>query len=498
MDCDSRPRACPARRRPARSNSRARRQACPRGSIARAAPFLEAAPLATTRLTPKGFLRLPRAPRPRRRTAVSLFSGAGLSDLGYELAGFKFHVQVERDARRAAIGQKNFPDSTWIVADVGAAARRIAATYRRSTQRPLDLLVATPPCQGLSSSNPSRGKRRGGSAEAYAEKNQLILAVPAIARALKPKLIVVENVRQILTLPTSSDAEERVVDAFQRELPGYHVFEGVVNVADYGLAQDRRRAVVVAIRTNQPVLRRLKKLGLVPWPSPTHGQDRAPWVPVRTWLEGVGYQRLEASSERAARGSHALHRVPAYDADRFALVADIPPYSGLSAYHNDRCRRCGHEPVPSGRASCSKCGAAMLNRPVVVKKVRARLIRGFHSSYRRMAADRPAPTVTTNSSHIGSDFKIHPWEHRVLSALECSDLQTVPRFYDWSPALVDGQQYLVRNVIGEAFPPYFTYLHGLILRLILSGGLPPESGRILAEARPGSSARSQPALAARA
>ncbi|MDP3909033.1 MAG: DNA cytosine methyltransferase, partial [Gemmatimonadales bacterium] len=298
-----------------------------------------------SRLTPKGFLRLPRTPRPRRRTAVSLFSGAGLSDLGYELAGFKFHVQVEWDARRAAIGQRNFPDSTWLVADVGAAARRIAAAYRRSTKRPLDLLTATPPCQGLSSSNPSRGKRRTrDGAEAHAEKNRLILAVPPIARALKPRLIVVENVRQILTLPTSHHAEELVVDLFRRELPGYEVFEGVVNVADYGVPQDRRRAVVVAIRKDQPILRRLQALGLAPWPSPTHGEGRAPWVSVRTWLEGVGYQRLEASSERAARGRHALHRVPAYDADRFALVADIPPYTGLSAYHNDRCRRCGHEP----------------------------------------------------------------------------------------------------------------------------------------------------------
>ena len=39
-----------------------------------------------------------------------------------------------------------------------------------------------------------------------------------------------------------------------------------------------------------------------------------------------------------------------------------------------------------------------------------------------MHPDRPASTVTTNSSHVGSDIKIHPWEHRVMSIRECADL----------------------------------------------------------------------------
>ena len=79
-------------------------------------------------------------------------------------------------------------------------------------------------------------------------------------------------------------------------------------------------------------------------------------------------------------------------------------------------------------------------------------------------------TITTNTSHVGSDFKLHPWEHRVLSALECADLQTVPRFFDWSVALEAkprSKRYLIRNLIGEAFPPYFTFLHGQVLADLL-------------------------------
>ena len=139
------------------------------------------------------------------RTAVSLFSGAGLSDLGYEMAGFRLMVQVEIDQRRAAIGADNFPKSQWLTCDVRGMDREIAAAYFRSTSRRLDLLVATPPCQGMSSSNPSRGKRQTPQAKALEEKNRLILEVIPLARSLRPRLIVVENVRQVLTLSVEYD-----------------------------------------------------------------------------------------------------------------------------------------------------------------------------------------------------------------------------------------------------------------------------------------------------
>ena len=56
----------------------------------------------------------------------------------------------------------------------------------------------------------------------------------------------------------------------------------------------------------------------------------------------------------------------------------------------------------------------------------------------------------------------------MLSILECADLQTVPRFYDWKRAKENRTLYLIRNLIGEAFPTYFTYLHGQVLAKLLS------------------------------
>jgi DNA (cytosine-5)-methyltransferase 1 len=428
----------------------------------------------------KAFLKKRRPKRGRALTAVSLFSGVGISDMGYELAGFRFQVQVEQDEARASIGTKNFPHAKWIAKSVGDAASEIVSAYREKTTQQLDLLVATPPCQGMSSSNPSRGKRQTQSARLNDEKNTLIMGLVPVAVALRPRIIVSENVRQILTHTVSRGGRERrVLDILAEMLPDYAFFETCVNVADYGIPQIRRRALVVGVRNDEPWLPSLAEKQLLPWPKATHGEspdkNRRPWLCLREWFQSMEYTALSSRTPDSAKDGHPLHFVPNYNPDRFLLVSSIPPHSGRSAYENSTCPDCGTQGIPIGLAKCPACGRPMRNRPIVLAEGEPRLIKGFDSSYRRMRSDQPASTVTTNSSHVGSDNKIHPWENRVLSILECADLQTVPRFFNWSPALDKRRVYLVRNVIGEAFPTYFTYLHGRVLRGLLRDRFPSPS-----------------------
>ena len=111
----------------------------------------------------------------------------------------------------------------------------------------------------------------------------------------------------------------------------------------------------------------------------------------------------------------------------------------------------------------------MLNRPHVVEKNgNIRLIKGYSTAYRRIPVDKPTPTITTSSSHLGSNYKIHPWENRVLSIRECADLQTVPRFFRWDWALETKHIYIMRQVIGEALPSWFAYIQGTVIRDLLS------------------------------
>jgi DNA (cytosine-5)-methyltransferase 1 len=401
---------------------------------------------------------------------VSLFSGAGLSDIGYEQAGFEFLVQVEKDPLRAALGQDNFPRSKWIVGDVQRRRREVVAAYKRATKLPLDLLVATPPCEGMSSSNPGRGKRKEDSHKKHERKNKLILQVIPLALKLRPRVVVVENVRPVLTLQvTHKGRVARTIDHIRRELPDYDIFEGVVDAADYGVPQVRKRAIVVAVRQDVPWLRHLQENRISPWPRPTHAgtssSGRRQWISIRKWIEAMGYEPLDAKDPKSCKGRHPLHFVPHYkdQPNRYLQISQIPPNSGRSAYETSTCPECGAGHVPAKLAICHRCGALMRNRPYFLSRKGPRLIKGFKSSYRRMAPDRPAATVTTNSSHVGSDFKVHPWENRVLSILEVADVQTVPRYYNWTRAIREKHNYLIRNVVGEAFPPYFAYLHGRLL-----------------------------------
>ena len=422
------------------------------------------------------FLDAPRASYEISLPAISLFSGAGISDIGYEQAGFRFVIQVEIDENRANLCERNFPHSLVLKNDITKCHQEIIQCYQERSNERLHLLSVTPPCQGMSSSNPGRGKIT--KIEDRDERNQLVLAAIPIICGLLPRIVVVENVSQILkeSVTTDRGKSKPIIDIFREELQAeYQIFTGVVQIADYGIPQTRKRAIIVAIHKDEACLRGLKRNSALPWPKAKHSETLTKglldWITISQWLEFQEYPQLDAASINTAVSlDDPLHRVPCYEdhPDRYLWVSDIPSRSGKNAYQNLNCRACGFTPVPEKLTRCPQCNEPMRNRPYVIEKDGSfRLIKGFHSSYRRMSPNKPAPTVMTNSSHLGSDYKIHPWENRVMSIRECADIQTIPHFYDWNWAFETGHVYTTRQVIGEALPTWFTYLHGSALRQLL-------------------------------
>lgn len=413
-------------------------------------------------------------------TAISLFSGAGISDLGYELAGFNVVVQSEIDSDRVNICEQNFPNSICVRGDIDKTWVNVVKQYKNKTaNKRLDILSLTPPCQGMSSSNPGRGKISNPDHGNRDSRNLLLLSAIPIINQLKPRVIVAENVPALLNRVIRLKSNEKiktVVQAFADELTDYELFVGVVQMADYGIAQLRKRAILVAVHKQEIWLEEIKKNKLLPWTRPTHSDspsnDKEKWMSIQKWLKQMKYFPLDANRIPTSP-KDPLHNVPRYDGDRYLMISDIPPFSGKNGYQNSICPDCKKNSIPLGLAYCPHCGNLLRNRPYVIEKNgKARLIKGFNSSYRRMPSNRPASTVTTNSSHIGSDYKIHPWENRVMSARECADLQTVPRFFKWDWALNNDHRYVIRNVIGEALPTYFSYLHGKVLMQLLQGKFP--------------------------
>lgn len=183
----------------------------------------------------------------RRPVAVDLFAGAGGLSLGLEQAGFDVLASVEYDPVHAATHAYNFPATqvvcddlaTVSVDDIAAAAAAGWTAHGRSGRwsGEIDLVAGGPPCQGFS----WIGKRQVDDV-----RNDLIFHFYRVVRALKPTYFVMENV------PGMASGRHRVlledlIARFRRS--GYSVAAPrILNAADYGVPQDRRRLILIGNR----------------------------------------------------------------------------------------------------------------------------------------------------------------------------------------------------------------------------------------------------------
>lgn len=177
--------------------------------------------------------------------AIDLFSGAGGLSLGLKNAGWQVDAAIEHDGTAIATHKRNFPEVTHFQEDVQAI------DFRRF--RGIDLVSGGPPCQPFSVS----GKRLG----QFDVRDMVPQFVRAVAEA-NPRAFLMENVAGLTNLRFQSYLEDRISDLHHL---GYTVFSKVLNSADYGVAQKRRRLIVVGIRHDEP--------GCFAFPKKTHGDD---------------------------------------------------------------------------------------------------------------------------------------------------------------------------------------------------------------------------------
>ncbi len=185
----------------------------------------------------------------RTITTVDLFAGAGGLSLGFHLAdcGFAPVFAVEHDLAAAATFERNFG------CDVFDGDIEYGPQYPEA-----DVIIGGPPCQGFSPLGRDRDD------ESRTQMNGLWKHFLDAVRTIRPKVFVIENVPEF---QRSAQFEEllELLDT-DTELSAYTVAYGVLNAADYGVPQSRRRGILVAIRDQHSPL---------PWPPPpTHGPHR--------------------------------------------------------------------------------------------------------------------------------------------------------------------------------------------------------------------------------
>lgn len=362
----------------------------------------------------------------RTFTVVSLFSGAGGLDIGLERAGFQTVAAVDNDPdcvatlcnnQRARIdaggGCKHLEGAVILAAGIDSLGGDQLRPAGCDTSWAPDLMAGGPPCQPFSSS--------GKMLSVADPRGRLFEHFVRLAADLRPRLILFENVRGLITArgPNGEPGEalRMVKGAF--ESIGYATTFALLNAADYGGPQRRIRCFMMATRCTALPL----------FPEPTHAEapasglfeSRLPWVTLGDFLAG----RPAPPSEEVVRPTKRLA----------SLLKNVPEGSGLKS-----------------------AGAREATRP------------GGHWGYRQgtFIADLKQPARTITASASQDWIRLPDGSLRRLSLRECAALQGFPS--EWRFAGPTASQF---RQVGNAVPTLFGRVLGSALVEALEGARRP-------------------------
>ncbi|MFY9179935.1 MAG: DNA (cytosine-5-)-methyltransferase, partial [Venatoribacter sp.] len=197
-------------------------------------------------------------------TAVSLFSGCGGSDAGAIAAGFDVLMANDILPYARDVYLANHPETDYALKDISLINSFPSA----------ELLVGCYPCQGFS---------QGGVRKADRKINQLYKEFERALNIIKPKAFVVENVSGMVR----NNFRHLLDDQIQRfSNAGYTVSSNILNAADYGVAQNRKRIFIVGIRNDFGVNYK--------FPIPSHG---CTLTPHKTIFDAIGNMPLWPTGE---------------------------------------------------------------------------------------------------------------------------------------------------------------------------------------------------------
>jgi len=402
--------------------------------------------------------------------AVSLFSSAGLGELGLRSNGIEIISASEIREDRAKLYEENFPEARMFCGDIWETKDEIVDFAKeRLDGGELFLVYATPPCQGMSTNGVGKlnAEARLANRSQDDPRNRLVIPAMDVICELRPKWILFENVSGMQNTVIDVDGRDRpvgIVDYISERLGTEYTGRAeVVSCSDYGIPQIRKRLITVFTRDANGV-EYFRSCGDTFFPL----SERRNVVTLRDAIGEVPPLDGKTGKE-SCKEFHPLHYVNCLNEEKYWWVENTP--EGETAYNN-QCANpdCGYEGNPrhvdnqeDGRwqsnkttpIHCQECGE-LLPRPTMIdsETSRRRLISGFHSAYRRMPWDQPARTLTRNFPFEASDNKIHPDQNRVLSVYEALVIQTISEFdYSWTIGGKPVTRSLIAQAIGESVPP---------------------------------------------
>lgn len=337
-----------------------------------------------------------------RPTVLDLFCGCGGISLGFHLAGFQVVGGIDINIDATKTFQHNFPEAKVIAGDLGSIPKEDLKTMFGTD---IDVIVGGPPCQGFSAAN--RYKR-----DEEDPRNRLFLEFIKVVQALKPKYVLIENVKGILSW--NNGWVRHKVESYLQD-SGYEVTSKILNASDYGVPQVRERAFFVATR-----------------------RDKFDFEQLTTYSEKVTVKEaigeLYAFEHSADNEEHILESNPDTDYQRYLRHPENIIYNHGVRYPAD---------IVQKRIGFVEQGGNWRDIP---PELFSNNRSNRHSSaYKRL--DESACSVTIDTGNAHSNY-FHPLFNRIPTPREAARLQSFP---DWF--VFEGKRGSQFRQIGNAVPP---------------------------------------------
>jgi DNA (cytosine-5)-methyltransferase 1 len=355
---------------------------------------------------------------------VDLFCGIGLGALGFLRAGFEVIAAVDNDGEACKLYERNVGIKP-IEGDLRKISGRHILEIIGAKRGEIDLVCGCPPCQGFSSLRMTRlGKKKKGKNRKDARKSFLKVFAQRIDE-IYPKAFVLENVRGLTFRRNTRYLREFL--AYMRRL-GYSCKYAVLDAADYGVPQRRKRLIVIGSRVQSPEL-----------PKPTHSDPalnagRPPWITVR---EAIG--NLPRLSAGRMAPNDVLHSAADHSEAVLKIIRHIPHDGGSRRSLPQRLWLPCH------------------------KKLTKHERRGAESIYGRMRWAEPSPTITTRFHTPACGRFVHPNQNRGISIREAARLQSAP-----DDLRIAGSKDRMAMWIGNGFPPLLSEAIGFQAKACLN------------------------------
>ena len=368
-------------------------------------------------------------------TYMSLFSSAGIGCYGFKMEGFDCIATNELIERRLNIQRFNNKckyESGYICGDITSDEVKeqlfgqIDFWKKKEKLNRVDVVIATPPCQGMSVANHKKS-------DTEIVRNSLVVESIKIIKEVRPRFFVFENVPAFMkTICTDVDGVDKPIsEAIQNNLGNtYSYISQVINFKDYGACSSRQRTVVIGVAND--------------YADEVSPMELFPDLVVEKTLRNVigGLPSLKKFGEIDPNDIYHAFRV--YPEHMREWISDLK--EGQSAFENEDDYKKPHQ---------IKDGKLVINKQKNGDK------------YRRQIWDKVGPCIHTRNDQLASQNTVHPEDDRVFSIRELMLMMTVPYDFKWVEKSTDElnklslnekrkflkkEEIKIRQSLGEAVP----------------------------------------------